>query len=67
MQLTVRSSPRKIEKKPAYVLNILVPPDEVDNSFNPVKSIVLLKVCRVAAHCLSQSDLRSFCCRTNHP
>ncbi|KAL9713123.1 DNA mismatch repair protein [Leucoagaricus gongylophorus] len=38
-----RSSPRKIEKKPVYVLNILAPPGGVDNGFDPEKSIVGLK------------------------
>lgn len=38
-----RSSPRKTEKKPIYVLNILVPPEEVDNGFDPAKNAVGLK------------------------
>ncbi|CAL1700488.1 unnamed protein product [Somion occarium] len=35
-------SPRKTEKKPIYVLNITVPPSQVDNCLEPAKSAVYL-------------------------
>ncbi|KAJ3574792.1 hypothetical protein NP233_g1526 [Leucocoprinus birnbaumii] len=38
-----RSSPRKNEKKPVYVLNIFIPPHEVDNGLHPDKNVVGLK------------------------
>ncbi|KAK0206843.1 hypothetical protein DFS33DRAFT_1317462 [Desarmillaria ectypa] len=34
---TSRRSPRKTEKKPVYVLNLAVPPSEVDNCLEPAK------------------------------
>ncbi|KAK0190644.1 hypothetical protein F5146DRAFT_930734 [Armillaria mellea] len=34
---TSRRSPRKMEKKPVYVLNLTVPPREVDNCLEPAK------------------------------
>ncbi|KAK0230467.1 hypothetical protein IW262DRAFT_1262967 [Armillaria fumosa] len=34
---TSRRSPRKMEKKPVYVLNLSVPPREVDNCLEPAK------------------------------
>ncbi|KAF4619993.1 hypothetical protein D9613_005289 [Agrocybe pediades] len=37
---TIRRSPRKSEKKPVYVLNIIVPPTDVDNYLDPNKSVV---------------------------
>lgn len=39
-----RRSPRKLEMKPVYVLNVLIPSGEVDNGFDPTKTIVALKV-----------------------
>ncbi|KIY49467.1 hypothetical protein FISHEDRAFT_65439 [Fistulina hepatica ATCC 64428] len=36
----VRRSPRKSEKNPVYVLNILVPPKDVDNCLEPSKAAV---------------------------
>ncbi|TFK43770.1 hypothetical protein BDQ12DRAFT_731752 [Crucibulum laeve] len=37
---TIRRSPRKAEKKPVYVLNITIPPDEIDNYVEPAKTAV---------------------------
>jgi len=42
--LAIRRSPRKSEKKPVYVLNISIAPDEVDNFLDPAKNIILLRV-----------------------
>ncbi|KAH8096693.1 hypothetical protein BXZ70DRAFT_895863 [Cristinia sonorae] len=39
----VRRSPRKTEKKPVYVLNITVPPQQVDNCLEPAKAVVHLR------------------------
>ncbi|KAF9057913.1 hypothetical protein BJ165DRAFT_1379790 [Panaeolus papilionaceus] len=39
----IRRSPRKVEKKPAYVLNISIPADDVDNCVDPTKHIVQIK------------------------
>ncbi|KAF8812208.1 hypothetical protein BYT27DRAFT_7159313 [Phlegmacium glaucopus] len=40
---TARRSPRKIEKKPIYVINISTPPEDVDNCIDPTKSVVHLR------------------------
>ena len=40
----VRRSPRKIEKKPIYVINVLIAPEDVDNHIEPTKSVVHLRV-----------------------
>ncbi|CAA7260090.1 unnamed protein product [Cyclocybe aegerita] len=40
---TIRRSPRKNEKKPVYVLNLSITPEEVDNCFDPSKSIIQLQ------------------------
>ena len=40
----MRRSPRKIEKKPIYVINISIPPEDVDNCIDPTKSVVHLRV-----------------------
>ncbi|KAL1708554.1 hypothetical protein EV121DRAFT_287423 [Schizophyllum commune] len=37
---TVRRSPRKSEKRPVYVLNITVPPHQIDNCLEPAKAEV---------------------------
>jgi len=42
--LAIRRSPRKSEKKPVYVLNISITPDEVDNFLDPAKNIIQLRV-----------------------
>ena len=48
---SVRRSPRKVDKKPVYVLNITIPPREVDNCLEPAKNAVHLqasiKLCSV--------------------
>ncbi|KAL0067684.1 DNA mismatch repair protein [Marasmius tenuissimus] len=41
--LATRRSPRKAEKKAVYVLNLIVPPDKVDNLFEPKKSVIHLR------------------------
>lgn len=43
-----RGSPRKTEKKPVYVLNLMIPPRFVDNIIEPAKAAVQLQV-RVSA------------------
>ncbi|KAJ8086935.1 DNA mismatch repair protein [Marasmius tenuissimus] len=40
---STRRSPRKAEKKAVYVLNLIVPPDKVDNLFEPKKSVIHLR------------------------
>ncbi|KAJ7572555.1 hypothetical protein C8J56DRAFT_989423 [Mycena floridula] len=38
-----RRSPRKAEKRPVYVLNLTIPPHQVDNCLEPSKAIVHLQ------------------------
>ena len=38
-----RRSPRKNERKPVYVLNIIIPPNAVDNTLEPAKASMHLK------------------------
>ncbi|KAF7792853.1 hypothetical protein EIP86_003954 [Pleurotus ostreatoroseus] len=38
-----RRSPKKSEKKPVYVLDITVPPEQVDNCLEPAKAVVHLQ------------------------
>ncbi|KAF9809852.1 hypothetical protein IEO21_07213 [Rhodonia placenta] len=38
-----RRSPRKTEKKPAYVLKLSIPPQHVDNCVEPAKTVVQLQ------------------------
>ncbi|KAF9481858.1 hypothetical protein BDN70DRAFT_930536 [Pholiota conissans] len=40
---TIRRSPRKSEKKPVYVLNISIAPEQVDNCLEPTKSTIQLR------------------------
>ncbi|KAJ7044715.1 hypothetical protein C8F04DRAFT_1069288 [Mycena alexandri] len=40
---TVRRSPRKTEKKPVYVLDLSVPPQQIDNCLEPAKAAVHLR------------------------
>jgi len=42
--VAIRRSPRKIEKKPVYVLNLAVPPANVDKYLEPAKSHVQFQV-----------------------
>ncbi|CCL98575.1 uncharacterized protein FIBRA_00576 [Fibroporia radiculosa] len=42
-RLNLRRSPRKSEKKPAFVLNLTVPPRLVDNCIEPAKASVQLQ------------------------
>lgn len=39
-----RRSPRRMEKKPVYVLNLIIPPQTVDNCLEPAKAAVQLQV-----------------------
>ena len=49
----VRRSPRKIEKKPIYVINVSIAPEDVDNYVEPTKSVVHLRVSPSSeTHCL---------------
>ncbi|KAJ6466703.1 hypothetical protein C8R47DRAFT_1179968 [Mycena vitilis] len=43
LRSTVRRSPRKSEKRPVYVLNLSVPPGQVDNCLEPAKAAVHLR------------------------
>ncbi|KAJ7682423.1 hypothetical protein DFH06DRAFT_1161036 [Mycena polygramma] len=43
LRSTVRRSPRKSEKRPVYVLNLSVPPEQVDNCLEPAKAAVHLR------------------------
>ncbi|KAF9534670.1 hypothetical protein CPB83DRAFT_802764 [Crepidotus variabilis] len=49
---TIRRSPRKLEKKPVYVLNITVAPEDVDNCVEPSKTAVKLRNQADALSCL---------------
>jgi DNA mismatch repair ATPase MutL len=40
----IRRSPRKIEKKPIYVINVFIAPEDVDNYIEPTKNAVHLRV-----------------------
>lgn len=42
--IATRRSPKKSDKKPVYVLDITVPPREVDNCLEPAKAAVHLQV-----------------------
>ena len=42
--VAIRRSPRKTEKKPVYVLNLMVPPANVDNFLEPAKDHVHFQV-----------------------
>lgn len=42
--IATRRSPKKADKKPVYVLNITVPPQQVDNCMEPAKATVQLQV-----------------------
>ncbi|KZT06406.1 uncharacterized protein LAESUDRAFT_759256 [Laetiporus sulphureus 93-53] len=55
----VRRSPRKSEKKPVYVLNLLIPPRSVDNCLEPAKSAVHLQNAD-AAHAFLSSVVETF-------
>ncbi|KAF9077020.1 hypothetical protein BDP27DRAFT_1389240 [Rhodocollybia butyracea] len=37
---STRRSPRKAEKKPVYVLNLVVPPHQIDNLLEPAKALL---------------------------
>lgn len=39
----IRRSPRKVEKRPVYVLNLVVPPATVDNTLEPAKTHILFQ------------------------
>ncbi|KAJ7228296.1 hypothetical protein GGX14DRAFT_412547 [Mycena pura] len=43
LRSTSRRSPRKAEKKPVYVLNLTVPPQQIDNCLEPAKAAVHLR------------------------
>ncbi|KAK0461814.1 uncharacterized protein EV420DRAFT_1305145 [Desarmillaria tabescens] len=45
---TSRRSPRKSEKKPVYVLNLAVPPSEVDNCLEPAKGDLHFRVISIS-------------------
>lgn len=42
--LDARRSPKKIEWKPVYVLNLTISPSQVDNFIEPAKSMVRFQV-----------------------
>lgn len=39
-----RRSPRRLERHPIYVLNVTIPPDEVDTAYEPRKAVLGYKV-----------------------
>ncbi|TBU47222.1 hypothetical protein BD309DRAFT_856433 [Dichomitus squalens] len=43
LRLAVGRSPRKVEKKPVYVLNLTIPPRFIDNTVEPSKAAVQLQ------------------------
>ncbi|KAJ7437811.1 hypothetical protein B0H11DRAFT_1829727 [Mycena galericulata] len=43
LRSTIRRSPRKAEKKAVYVLNLTVPPQQIDNCLEPAKAAVHLR------------------------
>nr|GAT45012.1 mismatch repair-related protein [Mycena chlorophos] len=43
LRSTTRRSPRKTEKRAVYVLNITVPPQDMDNCLEPAKAVVHLR------------------------
>ncbi|KAF8238974.1 hypothetical protein L208DRAFT_1239561 [Tricholoma matsutake] len=51
----IRRSPRKVEKKPVYVLNLTVPPSEIDNSLEPAKTNIHFQDRKMIATFLSSS------------
>ncbi|KAJ6610406.1 hypothetical protein B0H10DRAFT_1811692, partial [Mycena sp. CBHHK59/15] len=51
---TARRSPRKAEKRAAYVLNLTVPPRLVDNCLEPAKGAVHLRARRGLAPAMFQ-------------
>ena len=66
-----RRSPRKLDRKPIYVLNLLVPPKKLDRNLEPAKAAVhfevgsnqllfLLPLSLQPAHPLTHSFLPSF-------
>lgn len=55
----VRRSPRKIEKKPIYVINISIAPEDVDNCIDPTKSVVHLRVSNSSAHLIYAGKLNA--------
>jgi len=55
--LAVRRSPRKGEKKPIYVLNLVIPTRHIDNCLEPAKSIVQIEVGKIPVHDWPPGDL----------
>ncbi|KAF8165579.1 hypothetical protein B0H34DRAFT_689642 [Crassisporium funariophilum] len=56
---TIRRSPRKNEKKPVYVLNIFLSPEDVDNCVDPAKNTVQVRnTCNLSS--LLSSVVESF-------
>ncbi|TFK55613.1 hypothetical protein OE88DRAFT_1766037 [Heliocybe sulcata] len=54
-----RRSPRKAERRPVYVLNLTIPPRDMDNCLEPAKASIQLKDTRAVASLLSDA-VRSF-------
>lgn len=44
MSVATRRSPRKTEKKPVYVLNLVVSPHQIDNLLEPAKGALHFQV-----------------------
>ncbi|KAG5654598.1 hypothetical protein H0H81_011573 [Sphagnurus paluster] len=59
---TTRRSPRKIEKRPVYVLNLTVPPAEIDNCLEPSKAHIQFRH-RAIVETLLSSSIESFLLR----
>ncbi|KAG1752530.1 uncharacterized protein EDB91DRAFT_1216091 [Suillus paluster] len=62
LRSSVRRSPRKGEKKPIYVLNLVIPTRHIDNCLEPAKSVVQIEHKNVVTSFLS-SVIDSFLVR----
>ncbi|KAF8213919.1 hypothetical protein K438DRAFT_1802528 [Mycena galopus ATCC 62051] len=62
LRSTVRRSPRKSEKKPVYVLDLSIPPQQVDNCLEPAKAAVHLRNKNAVASFLA-STIQTFLTR----
>ncbi|KZT24590.1 hypothetical protein NEOLEDRAFT_1170128 [Neolentinus lepideus HHB14362 ss-1] len=50
-----RRSPRKVERRPVYVLNLTIPPKDMDNCLEPAKASIQLKETHAVASLLSDA------------
>ncbi|KAE9409939.1 hypothetical protein BT96DRAFT_984267 [Gymnopus androsaceus JB14] len=59
---STRRSPRKIEKRPVYILNLVIPPHQIDNLLEPAKAALHFQNKLAVAEFLS-SSIQSFLLR----